>query len=110
MGHMFLNAATACLVALAVLMTQAIFHQTATATPPKESRDFVSLMQRVADLEDRLDASDNEFVLIDGSLGDLDLRVNANEATGRANSADVRKLRSQVRAVSGRVAKMEARR
>ena len=101
--HILLNAATVCMVALAVLMTQAVFHQTATATPRAEDDGFVSLTQRVVDLEDRQDANDNEFVLIDGSLGDLDARVNANDASIRANSTDIRALQTKVKEMDGRL-------
>lgn len=101
--QIFLNAATVCLVALAVLMTQAIFHQTATANPQVKDEGFVSLTQRIADLEDGQDAHDNEFVLIDGSLGDLDARVNANDASLRANTADIRALQARVKTMDGRL-------
>jgi len=116
MKQIFCNAATICMVALAVLMTQATFNGSANAQKKSSESTRGNLVQRVADLENRQDENDKEFVLIDQSLGDLDARVNDNAAEirglqARVKAADKRLSiqRADYRGLVSKVAKMRAR-
>ena len=106
--QIFVNAATVCMVAIAVMMTQAMFNDAANAD---QRGDAVGgdLKQRVADLEDRQDENDIEFVLVDRTLADLNARINANDADIRALDGRVGKVSSRVRDVEKRAGVLEAK-
>ena len=99
--QIFFNAATVCMVALAVLMTQAMFNGAVHADQRKDAAGG-DLRQRVADLEDQQDENDIEFVLIDRTLADLNLRINANDA-------DIRALDGRGKALGDSVNRLDAR-
>ena len=103
MKRLFFNAATICMVALAVLMTQAAFNATANAQKQAGTSPGGNILQRVADLEERQEENDKEFVLIDQSLGDLDARVNANDGRLIVHSAKIRALEASVKAADKRL-------
>ena len=106
--QIFFNAATICMVSLAVLMTQAMFDGSANAGPPAGESKGGNLKQRVVDLEDRQDENDNEFFLIDRSFGDLDSRVNANDGRLVVHSAEIRALEARVKVAEKRISVQRA--
>ncbi len=106
--QIFFNAATICMVSLAVLMTQAMFDGSASAGPLAGESKGGNLKQRVADLEDRQDENNTEFFLVDQSLGDLDARVNANDGRLVVHSADIRALKARVKAAEKRISAQRA--
>ena len=106
--QIFFNAATVCMVATAVMMTQAMFNQVANADQRGDAAGG-DLKQRVADLEERQDENDIEFVLVDRTLADLNARINANDADIRALDGRVGKVSSRVRDVEKRAGVLEAK-
>ena len=106
--QIFINAATICMVALAVLMTQTMFNGSVSAQKKAVESQDGNLMQRVTDLEEQQGENDKEFVLIDQSLGDLDLRVNDNEGRLVVHSAKIRALQARVRAADKRLSVQRA--
>ena len=105
--QIFVNAATVCMVAIAVMMTQAMFNDAANAD---QRGDAVGgdLKQRVADLEDRQDENDIEFVLVDRTLADLNARINANDADIRAKDGGLGKVTSRIQEVEKRSRLLQA--
>ena len=67
------------------------------------------LRTRVADLEDRQDENDIEFVLVDRTLADLNARINTNDADIRAQDGRLTTLGSSVRDVEKRCKTLEAK-
>ncbi|MCP4169193.1 MAG: hypothetical protein GY758_00290 [Fuerstiella sp.] len=106
--QIFFNAATICMVSLAVLMTQAMFDGSANAGPQVGERQGENLKQRVADLEDRQDEDKNEFFLVDQSLDDLVSRVNRNDGRLVVHSADIRALQARVKKAEERISVQRA--
>lgn len=105
--QIFFNAATVCMVATAVIMTQAMFNGVANADQRGDAAGG-DLRQRVADLEDRQDENDIEFVLVDRTLADLNARINANDADIRAQDGRLGKVASQVQEVEKRFSILKA--
>lgn len=105
--QIFFNAATVCMVATAVLMTQAMFNGAANADQRGDAAGG-DLRQRIADIEDRQDESDVEFVLVDRSLADLNARINTNDTDILKQDGRLTDLASNVRAVEKRAKVMRA--
>lgn len=99
--QVFFNALTVCMVAGAVMMTQAMFNGAANAEQRGDAAGG-DLKQRVADLEQRQDENDIEFVLVDRTLADLNARINANDADIRAQDGRLSKVASRVQDVEAR--------
>lgn len=99
--QIFVNAAAVCMVATAVMMTQAMFNGAANADQRGDAAGG-DLKQRVADLEDRQDENDIEFVLVDRTLADLNARINANDADIRAKDGRLSKVSSRIQEVENR--------
>ena len=99
--QIFFNAATVCMVATAVMMTQAMFNGAANADQRGDAAGG-DLKQRIADLEERQDENDIEFVLVDRTLADLNARINANDADIRAQDGRIGKVASHVQEVEKR--------
>jgi septal ring factor EnvC (AmiA/AmiB activator) len=99
--QIFFNAATVCMVATAVLMTQAMFNGSAIADQRGDAAGG-DLKQRVADLEECQNENDIEFVLVDRTLADLNARINANDADIRAQDGRISKVASHVQEVEKR--------
>ena len=105
--QIFFNAATVCMVAVAVMMTQAMFNGSVNAEQRNDGAGG-DLRQRVADLEDRQDENDVEFVLVDRTLADLNARINANDADIRAQARSGSTLSESVRRLEKRAKSLEA--
>jgi septal ring factor EnvC (AmiA/AmiB activator) len=105
--QIFVNSATVCMVAIAVMMTQAMFNDAANADQRGDAAGG-DLRQRVADLEDRQDENDIEFVLVDRTLADLNARINANDADIRAKDARLGKVTSRIQEVEKRSRLLQA--
>ncbi len=105
--QIFFNAATVCMVATAVMMTQAMFNGAANAD---QRRDAVGgdLKQRIVDLEERQDENDIEFFLVDRTLADLNARINANDADIRAQDGRLSEVASRVQDVEKRSGALRA--
>ncbi len=105
--QIFFNAATVCMVATAVMMTQAMFNGAANAD---QRRDAVGgdLKQRIVDLEERQDENDIEFLLVDRTLADLNARINANDADIRAQDGRLSEVASRVQDVEKRSGALRA--
>ncbi len=99
--QIFFNAATVCMVATAVMMTQAMFNGAANADQRADAAGG-DLKQRVADLEERQDENDIEFVLVDRTLADLNARINGNDADIRAQDGRLSRVASRVQEVENR--------
>jgi septal ring factor EnvC (AmiA/AmiB activator) len=106
--QIFFNAATVCMVAAAVIMTQAMFNVSANADQRGDAAGG-DLKQRVADLEDRQDENDIEFILVDRTLADLNARINANDADIRDQAERITRIGSSVRDVEKRTKTLEAK-
>ncbi|MDB4749674.1 hypothetical protein OAF83_02095 [Rubripirellula sp.] len=106
--QIFFNAATVCMVATAVMLTQAMFNVSASADQRGDAAGG-DLRTRVADLEDRQDENDIEFVLVDRTLADLNARINTNDADIRAQDGRLTTLGSSVRDVEKRCKTLEAK-
>ena len=105
--QIFVNAATVCMVAAAVMMTQAMFNGAANAEQRGDAAGG-DLRQRVADLEELQDENDIEFVLVDRTLADLNARINANDADIRAQDGRISKVASRVQDVEKRSKVLQA--
>jgi len=105
--QIFFNAATVCMVAVAVMMTQTMFNGSVNAEQRNDGAGG-DLRQRVADLEDRQDENDVEFVLVDRTLADLNARINANDADIRAQARRGRTLSESVGRLEKRTKTLEA--
>jgi len=103
----FFNAATICMVALAVITTQVMFQGSAIAEQRGDAAGG-DLKQRVADLEDRQDENDVEFVLIDRSLGDLHARIDGVDGRLATHKARIRALEGRVKTAEKRIATQRA--
>lgn len=95
------------MVATAVMMTQAMFNGAANADQRGDAAGG-DLKQRIADLEERQDENDIEFVLVDRTLADLNARINANDADIRAQDGRVGKVASRVEEVEKRTRSLRA--
>ncbi len=105
--QIFVNAATVCMVATAVMMTQAMFNGAANADQRGDAAGG-DLKQRIADLEERQDENDIEFVLVDRTLADLNARINANDADIRTQDERIGKVTSRVDEVEKRYKSLRA--
>lgn len=105
--QIFFNAATVCMVAAAVMMTQAMFNGSVNAEQRNDGAGG-DLRQRVADLEDRQDENDVEFVLVDRTLADLNARINANDADIRAQARSGRAVSESIGRLEKRAKTLEA--
>ena len=103
----FFNAATVCMVALAVMATQAMFNGSAIADQRGDAAGG-DLKQRVVDLEDRQDENDVEFILIDRSLGDLHARIDGVDGRLVTHKARIRALQNRVKTAEKRIAGQRA--
>jgi hypothetical protein len=77
--RMLLNAGTICLLATAVLLSQSALSGSASATLGDAPLKGDNLKQRVKLLELLQEEDDKEFLLIDGSISDLNARIEVNE-------------------------------
>lgn len=103
----FFNAATVCMVAVAVMTIQAMFNGSAIADQRGDAAGG-DLKTRVADLEDRQDENDLEFVLVDRSLGDLHARIDGADGRLIVHKGRIRALQNRVKSVEKRLAVQRA--
>jgi hypothetical protein len=95
------------MVAVAVMTTQAMFNGSAIADQRGDAPRG-DLKQRVADLEDRQDENDLEFVLVDRSLGDLHARIDGSDGRLIVHKGRIRALQNRVKSVEKRLAVQRA--
>ncbi|MDG1875131.1 MAG: hypothetical protein P8J27_14555 [Mariniblastus sp.] len=85
------TAAAICMICIAILLTQTVLGEFATATPAN-GQNGNSLKQRVLDLEEKQEGNEKEFFIIDTGLSDLDMRVLDLEKRAGARGSSINDL------------------
>ncbi|MDC0278633.1 hypothetical protein OAL43_00350 [bacterium] len=95
-GKLLLHSLTVCTLAIAVMLCQAMFNTSANGQKPG-AEGGGRLLDRIANLELQQDQLDQDFFLVDQSIGNLDARVSICEARGRTNQDQIANVESRMK-------------